>query len=375
MRRRRRHHHRCCAATASSCRSCTASSTAGWAGRRSGRRTWTLLLTGTLLRGDLDTYGDRFGTDLVESRYHALFRFDGDDLRAPDAAARVSLAARSSASFPFAFEPSFVPIGAAHDPLHPDMATVLDADMSRYVVDGGVLVNHPIEPALRAIFGRSAERDVRRVPALRQPRPGRADRPPPRRPQRPADGRRGAPPGGGSPSRTSRPSDASSRRSPTTTGAPRSSARAATPSSAATTSSSSRLTCGSCSVLAGHATPPPGPSPPCASSGRPRSARARSGWRSRRASRTRSAARVRGSTSAFRPPSTSHRTPTPGRSGSPRSSTRWPRCSTSSAASRRSPASVPVRGPALVTDRSGRAFGRSVLASTPSGAGSSPPGS
>ena len=43
--------------------------------------------------------------------------------------------------------------------------------MSRWVVDGGVLANQPLRPALRAIFRQPASRQVRRVLAYRRAGP------------------------------------------------------------------------------------------------------------------------------------------------------------------------------------------------------------
>src|SRR5215210_2955873 len=123
-----------------------------------------LSITGTILQGKLTTYPDRFGATIPDVTHRALFRFRRpgvpqagdrwpDDFARPDAgqpdlpAARLALAARSSASFPGAFEPSFVPIGEARDELHPDMAGIADFDSSRWLIDGGVLDNTPFEPA------------------------------------------------------------------------------------------------------------------------------------------------------------------------------------------------------------------------------------
>jgi patatin-related protein len=139
-----------------------------------------LSITGTILQGELTTYPDRFGAMIPDVTHRALFRFrrpgvpqKGDpwpDDFAPAGdrtedlpAARLALAARSSASFPGAFEPSFVPVGSTPDELHPDMAGIVDFSSERWVIDGGVLVNTPIRQALDAIKTLPAERPVRRV--------------------------------------------------------------------------------------------------------------------------------------------------------------------------------------------------------------------
>lgn len=154
-----------------------------------------LSITGTILEGKLTTYPDRFGATIPDVSQRALFEFrrpgvpkHGDPWPdhferpkegKPDlAAAQLALAARSSASFPGAFEPSFVPIGEARDEMHPDMAGVVDFDSSRWLIDGGVLDNTPFRPALDAIKALPADRPVRRVvgyvvpdPAMAKPTP------------------------------------------------------------------------------------------------------------------------------------------------------------------------------------------------------------
>ncbi|QIM21165.1 DUF3376 domain-containing protein [Phycicoccus sp. HDW14] len=97
-------------------------------------------------------------------------------------AAQMALAARASSSFPVAFEPTFVPVGAppAHDDdpraaLWPDMADVASwagaegEDRSRFVVDGGVLANTPTKAAMRGIMAMPAHGAVRRVLLLVYP--------------------------------------------------------------------------------------------------------------------------------------------------------------------------------------------------------------
>jgi predicted acylesterase/phospholipase RssA len=146
-----------------------------------------LSITGTLLKGELKTYPDLFGQMVPDVTHHALFRFrrpgvpqDGDPwpdnyARTSDGqdqpAERLALAARSSASFPGAFEPSFVPIGASANDTHPDMAGIADFSSERWVIDGGVLVNTPFRPALDAIKTLPAERPVRRVLGYVVPNP------------------------------------------------------------------------------------------------------------------------------------------------------------------------------------------------------------
>lgn len=147
-----------------------------------------LSITATILNGKLTTYPDRFGAMIPDVTHRALFRFrrpgvphqgdpwpddfaaaaeGGEDLPA----ARLALAARSSASFPGAFEPSFVPVGSTRDEMHPDMAGIADFSGERWVIDGGVLVNTPFRPALDAIKALPADRPVRRVLCYVVPNP------------------------------------------------------------------------------------------------------------------------------------------------------------------------------------------------------------
>jgi patatin-related protein len=153
-----------------------------------------LTITGTTLRGQVRGYADRYGAVVPDVDHRVEFRFrrgrvgevrpdrEPDDLAAwPDdfapasgepAIARLALAARSSASFPVAFEPSFVPIAPGDaDAEHPAMGGVASFDQSRWVIDGGVLVNTPFRPALDAIATLPADRPVRRVLAYVVPHP------------------------------------------------------------------------------------------------------------------------------------------------------------------------------------------------------------
>ncbi|HEY8199942.1 MAG TPA: DUF3376 domain-containing protein, partial [Actinomycetota bacterium] len=101
--------------------------------------------------------------------------YGDDDFKGEGVAARLALAARSSASFPGAFEPSFIPVGESPDADHPDMAGAADFATTRFAMDGGVLVNRPIGPAMRAVFEQKAvDRPVRRVLAYVVPDTGPA---------------------------------------------------------------------------------------------------------------------------------------------------------------------------------------------------------
>ena len=184
-----------------------------------------LTITTTLLHGSLSVTTDGLGQRLPQRHHGARFRFststelgrDNDFApgRIDDTAAAMALAARCTAGFPFAFEPSFVPV--ASDPGHrvdeplgverPDMTrwaswstglgrsgpgpgAAPTADQSRFAVDGGVLANTPTREALDAIDRRPANRPMRRVMMLVFPHapivdPRARDTDPADRPDRP----------------------------------------------------------------------------------------------------------------------------------------------------------------------------------------------
>jgi len=134
-----------------------------------------LFLTTTILTGQPWSFADDLGQRLCEIEHMGRFAFSyrpqpvgahpavnhfvGDEF-----VTRLALAARSTASFPGAFEPSFIPVNDRQvDGAHPDMSEVADFDVSRFGVDGGVLLNKPIKPVLEAIWRQSAMRQVRRA--------------------------------------------------------------------------------------------------------------------------------------------------------------------------------------------------------------------
>ena len=147
-----------------------------------------LIMTTTLMNGALRRFADDFGNAVVEMEHKGRFVFsrgrqtrpEDDPFDSPDVTSRLALAARSTASFPIAFEPSFIPVGAeGPDDLHPDMDPAVAFTRSRWVLDGGVLVNKPVRPALEAISAQPADRQVRRVLAYVVPDPGSPKEAPP----------------------------------------------------------------------------------------------------------------------------------------------------------------------------------------------------
>ncbi len=167
-----------------------------------------LTITTTLLNGvqkvTVDSTGQRLPQWVHDGRFH--FRrgtSHGSQAGDPFGSARINatadelaLAARCTASFPVAFEPSFVPVdrglpSASADDAHrlrPDMGAVASwastnrdepgwvavdpeasFDLSRFAVDGGLLANMPTRSALRAVDSMPAAGPVRRVMVLVHP--------------------------------------------------------------------------------------------------------------------------------------------------------------------------------------------------------------
>jgi predicted acylesterase/phospholipase RssA len=123
-----------------------------------------VFITTTFLDGEPSRFVDDYGTLVSDVEHHGLFHFGTDQLTGESAVAQLALAGRCTASFPVAFEPGHLPIGpAAADPTHPDMSNLSNATKSCYVADGGLLANRPIAAAVRAVFDRPADSDVRRV--------------------------------------------------------------------------------------------------------------------------------------------------------------------------------------------------------------------
>jgi patatin-related protein len=144
-----------------------------------------LTLTTTLLKAMTRGFADDFGSLIVDADHRGEFTFrrgaglpdDFDKREDGQIANRLALASRCTASFPGAFEPSFVPIGrseedAQRDPDRPDMKGYANFSSSRFCADGGALVNKPFRPAIRGIFAQPAsDEQIRRVLAYVVPDP------------------------------------------------------------------------------------------------------------------------------------------------------------------------------------------------------------
>ncbi|MDP7726521.1 patatin-like protein [Mycobacterium sp. TY814] len=128
----------------------------------------TLYVTTTLLTGEASRFTDSFGTLVQDVDRRGLFTFTETDLVRPDTVGALALAARSSASFPIAFEPSFLPFNKGTPakgkvPARPPMAAFSNITRPHWAADGGLLDNRPIDVLLKRIFDRPARRPVRRV--------------------------------------------------------------------------------------------------------------------------------------------------------------------------------------------------------------------
>lgn len=144
-----------------------------------------LILTGTLWDGRTSTFTDDMGVSIVERDYDATFHFNSDALadittkapppqNDPAVVEQLARAARCTASFPAAFEPHRVhPLDGEAEPGR-WMTTAGQANFgtAQNVIDGGVLLNKPIRPALEAIYQQPGREEVRRVLAYVVPVPG-----------------------------------------------------------------------------------------------------------------------------------------------------------------------------------------------------------
>ena len=125
-----------------------------------------LLITATMTAPDVATVRDSLGTAVAMEDNQAIFSFDQPPGHRPDPGqfevAPLARAARSSASYPAAFEPSFVRVGQGPAG-EPDLAAHLGVHSSRWMIDGGLRNNQPVGTALRAVWEQPAGQGVRRV--------------------------------------------------------------------------------------------------------------------------------------------------------------------------------------------------------------------
>jgi patatin-related protein len=151
-----------------------------------------LFLTGTLWEGRRSFFADDMGRRITEVDHDATFHFTSDpevvtaseqsedrgDLHSSEVTRQLAVASRCTASFPAAFEPFPVKIDekAAQlpDGRWPSEAGRANFRRSQYVIDGGILRNKPIRPAIDAVYRQPAAQQVRRILAYVVPDPGEA---------------------------------------------------------------------------------------------------------------------------------------------------------------------------------------------------------
>jgi patatin-related protein len=158
-----------------------------FAGRRArALAPFDLVMTATTLNPAPAPFTDDLDSTFVEPKPRARFHFTADTLCPSDPAGdivlarQLALAARTSASFPGAFEPSFVNVGGTF-PDRVDMAGIASFSSPMWAVDGGVLVNKPVRPALDVLNARGSTR-ARRVMFYVNPDPGGGPTVPPASP-------------------------------------------------------------------------------------------------------------------------------------------------------------------------------------------------
>ena len=128
-----------------------------------------LFVTGTNLTGQPVQYLDDFGGTLVDHEHRALFWFrhepevHASTFAQPEAPRRLARVARSTASFPGAFEASFCRVGDGDGSGEPSLSGIASFERDAWVIDGGVLDNAPFRPALEAIRRAPASGPVQRV--------------------------------------------------------------------------------------------------------------------------------------------------------------------------------------------------------------------
>ncbi|MBF6047255.1 patatin-like protein [Streptomyces sp. NRRL B-1677] len=147
---------------------------AGTGGEQAGDRPVELILTGTLWHGRKSSFSDDMGVRITEADHDARFLFAADggdtdpagDLHDDTVVDRLAVAARCSSSFPAAFAPQWVAVSPEQGPAEgpwPSTAGRATFRASQHVVDGGILLNKPVRPALEAVYRRPAQLQVRRL--------------------------------------------------------------------------------------------------------------------------------------------------------------------------------------------------------------------
>jgi predicted acylesterase/phospholipase RssA len=147
---------------------------------------WAARVRLTITTTLTDAFGDPAWTDALGepigvNQHLGLMRFDHPALCSDGAADRLAVAARASASYPGGFEPASVPTG--HDENdepefpRPSLSDVAQWSGSAWGLDGGLLLNEPLDPILADVIGQPSGSEIRRLLLRITPAPG-APRPP-----------------------------------------------------------------------------------------------------------------------------------------------------------------------------------------------------
>ncbi len=136
--------------------------------RRRGLPPVHLTVTSTLMDGNSVRFTDALGSPVTSTSYLGLYAFSTDGPAAfdqPGVVAQLARAARSSASFPMAFEASRIDAGAGPVDMGPVAEFVRPGDptSTRYVLDGGLVANEPIDQVYDQIRDQPSQGPVRRV--------------------------------------------------------------------------------------------------------------------------------------------------------------------------------------------------------------------
>ena len=154
-----------------------------------------LFLTGTLWQGRESFFADDMGRRITERDYDATFHFTSDpevlgatpedrrrgNLHEQSVTDQLAVASRCTASFPAAFEPFRVDVDSAPngqgaqrlaDGRWASNAGRANFELPQFVIDGGILRNKPIRPAIDAVYRQPAAQQVRRILTYVVPDPG-----------------------------------------------------------------------------------------------------------------------------------------------------------------------------------------------------------
>lgn len=130
-----------------------------WESKRSPGARVHMIITCTLITPIEVQYIDESERNIVEADHRGFFEFRHEDLAKKGISRPLALAARTSASYPVAFEPSWLPIG---EDVPEDLDDYARFDSSRFAFDGGILANKPLNRALDAIFEQETDIPVDR---------------------------------------------------------------------------------------------------------------------------------------------------------------------------------------------------------------------